>query len=182
MERIRSKIIPFLLLLLVLTGCGVKKKAVQPSAPKWHTCLIKGVKATIAIDDNQLSASVTTQIVRDSMIIISIVPMLGMEMIRIEATPTEIIGIDKVHGFYARATYATLNRIMRPSLNWDMLQLICSAGVLPEASNEILYTFAYGEKEVVLRLEYPGKQLDAPVRMTRQRLDKYTAIDISKWL
>ena len=46
------------------------------------------------------------QTVHDSMIVISVMPMLGMEMMRVEATPTQIIAIDKLHGRYAKATFA----------------------------------------------------------------------------
>ena len=117
----------------MLVGCGAKKSigksqaSKAESAPAWHTCLIQGAVATITTNTDRFSASVTMQTVRDSMLVISVMPMLGMEMIRLEATPTELIAIDKLHGRYAKATFADLNRQLTPSLNWDILQQICSA-------------------------------------------------------
>ena len=132
-----ERIIIFLLTALVLAGCGTKKKVVfsdtmepeviEPEVPAWHTCLIQGARATVITEDDKISATITMQTVRDSMIIISVMPMLGIEMARLEATPLEIIAIDKIHGRYAVGTFAELNRQLTPTLNWDVLQQICTA-------------------------------------------------------
>ena len=171
---------------LLLCGCGAKKKAVQPAEPKplvptWHTCLIQGAQATVMTDEDKLSSSVTMQTVHDSMIVISVMPMLGMEMMRVEATPTQIIAIDKLHGRYAKATYADLNRQLTPSLNWDILQQLCTAE-LPTGPEKARIVYTFGTERLELIIHYPPRKLDVPVRMTNQRLTKYTEIDVSKFL
>ena len=92
--------------MVLLAGCGAKKQAVseqpsevsqEPEEPAWHTCLIQGARATVYTNEDKISANLTMQTVRDSMIVISVMPMMGIEMMRIEATPMEIIAIDKVH-------------------------------------------------------------------------------------
>jgi hypothetical protein len=176
-----------LLAALVLVGCGTKKKITNhPSqitnqAPAWHTCLIQGAVATITTNTDRFSASVTMQTVRDSMLVISVMPMLGMEMIRLEATPTELIAIDKLHGRYAKATFADLNRQLTPSLNWDILQQICSAD-LPTGNDKARLLYAFGNETIELVINYPPRKIDVPVRVTNQPLKKYTEVDISKWL
>ena len=171
---------------LLLCGCGAKKKAVQPAEPKpvvpmWHTCLIQGAQAIVMTDEDKLSSSVTMQTVHDSMIVISVMPMLGMEMMRVEATPTEIIAIDKLHGRYAKATFADLNKQLTPSLNWDILQQICTAE-LPTGNKKARLVCTFGKKQIELILDYPPRKIDVPVKMTNQRLTKYTEIDVSKFL
>lgn len=180
-------IIPVLCCAVVLfSGCGAKKKVVssqpsEPAEPVWHTCLIQGAQATLSTNDDRISAAVTMQTVRDSMIVISVMPMLGMEMMRIEATPMEITAIDKIHGQYARTTYAALNRKLTPTLNWDIFQQICT-GELPTGAEKARLMYVFGKDTIELVLNYSPRRLDVPVRIKGQRLDRYTEIDISKWL
>lgn len=121
------------------------------------------------------------QTVHDSMIVISVMPMLGMEMMRVEATPTQIIAIDKLHGRYAKATFADLNRRLTPSLNWDILQQLCTAE-LPTGPEKARLVYTFGKERLEIIINYPPRKLDVPVRMTNQRLTKYTEIDVSKFL
>ena len=183
----REKYIVFLLAALVLVSCGTKKKAVVESrkpkvesVPTWHTCLTQG-QATVSTNEDKLSATFLMQTVRDSMLVISVMPLLGMEMIRIEATPTELTAIDKIHGRYAKATYADLNRKLTPDLNWDILQQLCSAE-LPTGNEKARLQYAFGEQTLELVIDYSPRKVDVPVRVYNQPLNKYTQVDISQWL
>lgn len=177
--------------MLILIGCGAKKQSAvssqqsevsqEPEEPAWHTCLIQSARAAIYTNDDKISANLTMQTVRDSMIVISVMPMFGIEMMRIEATPLEIIAIDKIHGQYAIASFAELNRRLTPSLNWDILQQI-TTGELPTGEEKARLVYTFGEDMVELVINYSPRKLDVPVRVGNQRLDKYTRIDISKWL
>jgi len=169
-----------------MAGCGAKRGAVsnQPSAvsvPTWHTCLIQGATATFINNDDRISAAITMQTVHDSMIVISVMPMLGMELMRIEATPLEVTAIDKIHGQYATATYAALNRKLTPAFNWDILQQICTAE-LPTGPEKARLLYSFGDDTIELIIDYAPRRLDVPVRVTRQRLNKYTEVDVSKFL
>ena len=174
---------------LLLAGCGAKKKAVnssipspeEPAAPTWQTCLIQGAKATIITETDRLSSNLTMQTVRDSMLVISVMPMFGMEMMRIEATPLELIAIDKIHGQYAKATYVELNQKLTPNLNYDILQQLCSAE-LPTGGEKARLLYTFGDETIELVIDYPPRQLDVPVRVVHQKLDRYTQVDISRWL
>jgi hypothetical protein len=108
-------------------------------------------------------------------------PMLGMEMIRLEATPLELTAIDKIHGRYAKATYADLNRKLTPDLNWDVLQQLCSAE-LPTGNEKARLQYAFGEQTIELVIDYGKRQLDVPVRVVNQPVTRYQQIDISRWL
>lgn len=184
-----NKIIVFALAALLFAGCGTSRKVAksqpvpepEPEIPAWHTCLIQGAKGTIIKDDEQISASITMQTVRDSMLVISIMPMLGLELLRIEATPTEVIGIDKIHNQYAKATYSELNRKLTPDISWTILQQLCTAE-LPTGTEKARVQYAFGEETVELIINYPPRKTDVPVRVNHQRLDKYTQVDITKWL
>lgn len=178
-------------LLLVLAGCGTKKRAVasqeaeviieEEIVPQWHTCLIQGAQIVFTHDDDRYPGAATMQIVRDSMCIISVTAILGIEVLRIEATPDGVLGIDKLHGRYARATYDEINRLITPQLTWEIMQQICSAE-LPTGNETARLHYSLGKDETELVIRYPSRRLDLPLRMTSARLDKYQQIDISKLL
>ena len=96
------------------TSCHTTKHIAQTEAqsegktaePQWHTCLMQNAQAVVTLGEETMRANCTLQTVRDSMLIISIMPMLGIEMLRIEATPTQITGIDKplLQANYRQAT------------------------------------------------------------------------------
>lgn len=183
--RLKNKYV-FLLAALLLVSCGTKKKTVstQPavvSEPTWHTCLIQNAKATVTMDGSKMSATVTMQTVRDSMLVISVMPLLGIEIARFEATPLELTGINKFDGTYATTTFAELNRTLKPSLNWDILQQTCTAE-LPTGSERARLVYTLGDKEIELVINYTPRRLDVPVRVTHQNVSKYKKMNIQKWL
>lgn len=184
--RAYKLIIP-LVAALLLVGCGTKKKAAHgegpelPSAPTWNTCLIQNARAIVTMGGEKMSASVTMQTVRDSMLVISVMPVLGIEMMRVEATPKGVTAIDKIHSRYAFATYAEINKRLTPKLNWTVLQQLCSAE-LPTGDKRARLHYAFGEKQIELVVDYTPRMIDVPVRVTALPLKKYIKVDISKWL
>jgi len=181
------KHIIWILVAVMLASCGTKKNvqqspvSSQPETPAWHTCLIQNAKATVVMDGDRMSATVTMQTVRDSMIVISVMPILGIELARFEATPLELTGINKFDGTYATTTFAELNRTLTPSLNWDILQQTCSAE-LPTGSEKARLVYQLGNKTVELIIDYTPRRLDVPVRVTHQNVSRYKQMNIQKWL
>ena len=162
------------------TSCHTQQAAVQKQSAEtpteeekpWHTCLIQGAKATLTMDEQTITANCTMQAVRDSMLVISVMPMLGIEVYRLEATPEELIAIDKLNHQYLKTDYARINRYVTPSLTWEDLQQI--------ASNEVqggpFIGYAIGEKTIALKITYPEKQTDVPVRMLHIDLSRYEQV------
>ena len=162
------------------TSCHTQQAAVQTQSAEtpteeetpWHTCLMQGARATLTIDDEIISANCTMQVVRDSMLVISVMPMLGIEVYRIEATPDELIAINKLNHQYLRTDYQQVNRYVTPPLRWEDLQQI--------ASNELpggpFVGYAIGEKTIALKITYPEKQTNVPVRTQHIDLSRYEQV------
>lgn len=179
--------IALLLCGMLLAACGVQKKTVENVEPQveikpaWHTCVISGAKAVVTTNDDRISTAVTMLTVHDSLIIISIMPALGIEMARLEATPTELLAFDKVHNRYAETTYEELNQRLTPKISWKQLQQICSAE-LPTGSEHAKLVYSIGKESVTFDITYPERRLNVPVKMNRLRTSKYKKMDISQWL
>ena len=179
-----KRIYIYIVILMMLTGCGTKKKVSpifpQESVPTWHTCLIRNAQATVEMGNNKLSANITMQAVRDSLVVISVMPMMGIEMMRIEATPREVICIDKLHGQYAVASYEVFNQHITPKLTWKILQEICSAE-LPNGETKARLHYVFKKQTIEIQIQYPERQLDTPIRIQKQPTHKYKQIDITQW-
>lgn len=164
-----------------LSGCKTQQQVISGTATEtaeqpdnqWHTCLIQGAKAILTYDGQTMTANCTMQTVRDSMLIISVMPMLGIEMFRLEATPTGLLAVDKMNKQYIQTDYQELNRYVTPAVTWEHLQQIAT-NELPDA----FVGYTVGERRIALRIDYPQKQQDVPVRMTGMNLARYDRINI----
>ena len=162
------------------TSCRTQRAAVQPQPTEtpteeekpWHTCLMQGAKATLTMDEQTITANCTMQVVRDSMLVISVMPMLGIEVYRLEATPDELIAIDKLNHQYLKTDYARINRYVTPSLTWEDLQQIASN----KMQGRPFIGYAIGEKSIALKITYPQKQTDVPVRTQHIDLSRYEQV------
>ncbi len=149
---------------------------------QWHTCLVQNAQGILTLGGQPLSANCTMQAVRDSLVVLSIMPMLGIELMRIEATPTYIIGIDKMNRQYAKVTYEEINKIVTPTLQWDDFQQL-AAGELPtDTPNETVIGYSALGYSLVLRVIYPTIQKDVPVRATHIDLSRYQQKTFSELL
>lgn len=181
---------------MMLVGCAVKKDVTANGEKAngewakvtkvtkknhWHTCVIQGAKATVTTKSDKITASVTMQAVHDSLIIISVMPALGIEMVRLEATPDELLAFDKVHNRYAKTTFKELNKRLKPKLTWKQLEQICSAE-MPGGKDKLHLEYSIGKDIVQFDIKYPARKIDGQVKMNRLKTNKYKQMDISKWL
>ena len=162
------------------TAIPGREKQSNLSCSSYYPCLSLSFSTARKIPNTRIS-TITMQAVRDSMLVISVTPMFGIEIYRLEATPFEVIAFDKLQGRYARATYTDVNRKLTPSVNWDVLQQLCSAE-LPTGSDRARLLYSFGDDTIELIIDYTPRRLDVPVRMSALPLDRYTQEDISKWL
>lgn len=168
---------------VVVCSCASKKKLAERAAvkteqqaPSWHTVSVPAAEAKVTAGSQNISADCQMMVVRDSMLTISVMPMLGIEMLRIEATPDSICVIDKLNRRYAIADYASINRMLTPQLTWEALQQMVSGDKLTD--NE-WKTFTYSAMgyTATIRLRYNTIHKDVPIRINTVKTARYTRID-----
>lgn len=72
--------------------------------PSFQTAQASKVKATINYQQRQISVSATINIMHDSAIVVSVQPLLGIEMVRLEMTKHNVVLIDKMNRKYVSMT------------------------------------------------------------------------------
>jgi len=88
---------------LMLTGCGAQKRTVK--SPEVVTTHYRNVSArqlpvTITADSMTYTVYCAMQAVRDSVIVLSYQPLAGMEIVRVEVSAKNILGVDRTHKRY----------------------------------------------------------------------------------
>lgn len=175
-----------LLLVLVMSACGSRKKTVvvvpeTPPVPTWHTAFVTNTVAALEIDGRTYNSNCMLQTVRDSLIIASIMPMLNMEMIRLELTPDTIIAIDKVNRRYTRVAMAQAEKHVVPAIRWSDLQdFAAGEGVQQGETAALGYTFRH--HTVKLTLTYGPIYRDVPVNARNLNTARYQFVDINTLL
>lgn len=166
---------------LVLSSCAAKKKlAVPPEnmAPIWQTVNVTNTLLALEVDDQTYNVTCQVQGVRDSMLVLSIMPVLNMELLRLELTPDEALVIDKVNHRYTRLELSKAAQHVVPKMQWTDLQSFLSGtgGLNPGETMSLGYAFQ--DHKVRLTLTYGTIAYDAPVNVRHIRLDRYEYVDI----
>ena len=163
----------------VFTSCSTIKKLAKPDqsdrltgtdyiqhvasvSPQWQTLSAKGSLTFQLGNGKSKKVNASLRIARNRMIQISIVPLLGIEVARIELTPDKVLLVDRINKNYIEATFHELSAWTKSSLDFHILQslllneifvpgeadLTTSAlrklSVFTDGGNPILYTKGRG--------------------------------------
>lgn len=113
-----KRILPILLLLLAMASCSVK----QGVPPRRYQTLQEKATVTLQMDQHQYTMSCMVQVWRNELIIMSVQPMLGIEMIRVEAGKDSVVIFDKLNRRYTSIMYADVAKHIEPAPSFKMLQ------------------------------------------------------------
>ena len=143
----------------------------QAAQPKWHTAHTV-ISLNVNLGSQSMKVNCVAFVERDSLITVSIMPMLGMEMYRVEVSPDEVLVIDKMNKRFARAALS-----MIPNIIWKDLQDIIAAEGKKNGD-----TASYDELLAMIGIRASAKATyiniiyDGTNKPKHMRLDKYTEV------
>lgn len=176
---------------LIISGCASKKKIAQAQVetvkeelkkPTWHTTLVPGAEATITADKQSIRATCQMQVVRDSMLVISVMPMFGIETHRLEATPDSLFVIDKLGRQYGAVDFATINQYITPKISWNDLQEMASGEKVTSETETYRWSYSAKGHTATLSLRYNTIQRNVPMRVVHLNTTRYKKIDPKTFL
>ena len=123
-----------MVLALCMSACKSKKELTTTEKSEFSTLeynTFSSSKATFTIVQNQNSFNVngSIRIRKDSLIMISIQPFLGMEVARATITQDNFTILDRIHKKYFTASFANLNKDMGIEINYNTFQSILTNGL-----------------------------------------------------
>lgn len=128
------------LLMWLVAGCKTKqvsqKPTDQPAAytvnqvlteqPTFATLHISKMSVVATYGTQQLSFRATVKLLTDSLLVLSVQPVAGIEMFRVEFTPSQFVVVDKWNRRYTENSYDFLRYKLGVDLRFDVLQNIVS--------------------------------------------------------
>jgi len=104
----------YILALLLLSSCGIKRQVVAPPAQVQETSRerfwVPDADVEIIIDEQPYRCNVDLKLVKDSIIVFGIYGMPGMEIARVQLMPDSVVLVDKVNKRYILATWEELRQ------------------------------------------------------------------------
>lgn len=176
---------------LFMFGCSSQRvvttekreaRSEKQEAPAIRTVHVPSARAGLTIDGEYVSARVAFMTTMDSLVIWSIQPMAGIELVRLEATPTDFIVFDKTTMEYIPLTYESILPYSPTPITYKDVQDIATGAILPNGQNSTLRAFNVAGHSVVLNITYPEIRTNVPVNMNRLPLSRFTYKSIDQVL
>lgn len=162
-----------LLCIVALSSCRVQKDV----PTRYHT-MTQRASATLVLDEHRYSMSCTIQVWRNELVVISLQPMLGIEMARIEATRDSVWVFDKMNRRYAVLGYHDAARKIQPLPSYKMIQDFVTEPVTPKKSAKVSRTFTAGEHRLQVDCTFSSREFDTLKKPNRQDTRKYKRVSL----
>lgn len=91
-------------------------------APRWEAVTGKVAFTLNAGGKGPVSLNATMRMKKGEVIQLSVAPLLGIEVARMEITPTRILAIDRLHKRYVEISFETLSGMLHTDLDFNSLQ------------------------------------------------------------
>ena len=106
-------------------------------------------KASVTANDSgqETSFDITLRIHKDSIIWISVSPLLGIEVARIMITPDSIKMLDRLHGQYQCSSFEYINKLLQMKVNFEIVQALLTGNFFAYKRNENKFNSVYLEDD-----------------------------------
>lgn len=91
---------------------------------KFDVIWAKSVFTLIFDKKDPISVSGTMRIKRGEVVMLSAVPLLGIEVARVEITPSGVLVIDRMKKRYVKVSYSELNNYLKKSFDYNSLEAL----------------------------------------------------------
>lgn len=96
-------------------------------------------------DGSETSFNISLRAKRDSIIWISISPLLGIEVARVILTADSVKFLDRLHGKYQVSTFETINKLLQLKVNFEIVQALMFGNFFAYKKNENRFNSVYLE-------------------------------------
>lgn len=90
-------------------------------APRWQALTGK-VAFSLDMDGKSASLNATLRMKKGEVIQLSVAPLLGIEVARMEITPERILAVDRLHKRYVEISFESLSGMLRTEIDFNALQ------------------------------------------------------------
>lgn len=178
-EQCIRRMLSLFLLATVLYSCKTRQKALPPAAEvkplqdrsvqelldRLDSAAFKAdwinAKAgvTLVQGSSELSFNISLRARKDSIIWISISPMLGIEVARVMITPDSVKVLDRISNRYQTGTFEAINRMLQLKVNFEIVQSLLVGNFFAYKKNENRFNSVYLEDKYYILSSLTRKKL-----------------------
>lgn len=129
--------------------------------------LTSKVDITYINGDQKQAVGARIRMQQDSVIWVSIAPLLGIELVRAKITPDSLMLVDRINKRYYLGSFERVNEMLKVNLTFQMLQALLTGnalefhdleryGVRPDERNYVLEVSKPGSKNVKREVDLPS--------------------------
>ena len=159
---------------LLLCSCASQRQ----TEPKHYKTLSEKATTTLRFNQREYSINCSVQIWRNELIILSLQPILGIEMFRIEATKDSLLVLDKMNRRYTTLAYHWAEREIRPMPSFKMIQDFVTAPTLKKINVSSELSFAFGGHEIGVKCTFSHREYNTLTVPKRIDLKKYKRVSL----
>lgn len=171
-----------IILLLGLLVCSCRTQY-QVEPQRYQTMSQKG-NVTLKLNQLEYTLFCTTQMWRDELVVLSLQPTPGLEMVRIEATQDSVLIVDKMNYRYTTLAYNWAKGQVYPTPSFDMIQDFISAPIVEKKKqkqqNKVL--FQMGASKISIQCAFSQRGYDKLGAPRRMNLQKYKRVSLHEIL
>ena len=165
-----------IIVLFFFASCATHRSALQ-TVKHPHTAEVRRATMTITADKESHTVNATLQAVHDSVVVVSVQPLLSIELIHLKATKDSLFLADRIHRQRTQLSYKDLNRYLHPNLFYHTLEDMVFGKWFKSGEYFGKKTFHAGKHTVTLQITSPDIRLDEPIRIKESRSEKYESVD-----
>lgn len=154
---------------LLFASCSTQRSA----APRRYQTLHQKATATLQLDQHKYTMGATVQVWRNELIILSLQPVLGIEMVRIEATQDSVILVDKMNRRYTVLHYENFSKQVEPAPSFRLIQDFVTAPHTPKTEAKSQQSFSIGKHKIAIGCTFTQREYNTLQSPKRLRLDRY---------
>ena len=101
-------------------------KQLQLAQPAFRTANASKMSVYVDFKGRQMDVKASCKIVSDSALYLSIQPFMGVELFRLEMTPSTLIVVDKMNKRFYESNYSIFRNTLGVTVNYDVIQSLIS--------------------------------------------------------
>ena len=144
---------------LFIQGCSTQKHVSQQTKtnkqekvtvqhitqaePDFSSAEVTKMRFSLKYSDRQMSANGTLKFIKDSVLSVSLQPVLGIELFRLDVTPSKVVVVDKMNRRYTQFNYSELSKYVGLSVCFADIQAMAMQHVFAFSKGDNWQQCAY---------------------------------------
>lgn len=171
----------FIGIILAVIAICISSCSVSKNASTRYQNLSQRAQLTLSWNQQRYGLNSTIRIWHDELILVSVQPMPGIEMMRLEADRDSVWVMDKMNKKYVALAYSEIEKQTGVKMNYRTLQEMLSKPITEEKEH-VAWIINMGKRQAKLSCRFFNREYNTLSAATRTKTDKYQRVSIKEIL